>query len=33
MEYEGYWEKDRAKYKGRLIMPNGDYYEGEMLFD
>ena len=33
MEYQGYWEKDRAKYKGRLIMPNGDYYEGEILFD
>ena len=31
--YEGYWNKDKACGKGRLIHANGDVYEGEWLDD
>lgn len=29
--YLGEWEADQRKGKGRLILPNGDYYEGDFL--
>ena len=27
--YEGFWEMNKAKGEGRLIMHNQDYYQGE----
>jgi hypothetical protein len=26
--YEGYWIDDKYHIRGRMIYPNGDYYEG-----